>query len=161
MLQTSPPSNDTGLAEFFRFALLLTGRASTAEHLLAATLAEGEAHVGQVRRASGRKAWMVQRIRERCLNNHESAPPAATPEPASAPPLVLTGEPSLLARRFHSLPEPERSALALFYLDFFTAEEIAEVLKMSVETLSETLAAARRLLGLALRAAPDAEADES
>ena len=47
---------------------------------------------------------------------------------------------------------PVRSALALFYLDFFTIAEIAELLKMSEETLSETLAAARRLLTHALRA---------
>ena len=156
-LQTSPPPHHNSLAEFYRFALLLTGATGTAEQVLADTLAEVDAHIGQVRRESGRQAWLVQRIRERCLKNDESAPPAAPrlaldEAPSGGEPPVLKLEAFLLAQRFHTLPEPERSALALFYLDFFTIAEIAELLKMSEETLSETLAAARRLLAHALRA---------
>ena len=156
-LQTSPPPHNNSLAEFYRFALLLTGATGTAEQVLADTLAEVDAHIGQVRRESGRQAWLVQRIRERCLKNDESAPPAppclALDEaPSGGEPPVLEIEAFLLAQRFHTLPEPERSALALFYLDFFTIAEIAGLLKMSEETLSETLAAARRLLTHALRA---------
>jgi DNA-directed RNA polymerase specialized sigma24 family protein len=64
---------------------------------------------------------------------------------------VLKIEAFLLAQRFHLLPEPERSALALFYLEFFTVEEIARLLKMDVDVLSDTLAAARQLLQQSLR----------
>lgn len=166
MLQTSPPPNLAGLTEFYRLAVLLTGHPGTAEQVLAATLAEADAHVGQVRRASDRQAWVVQRIRERCLKMDESAPLAApqlppTDPPADGQPLLLKSGSSLLARRFHTLPEPERSALALFYLDLISVGEIAEVLKMNVETLAETLAAARRLLGHALRAATRGEDTET
>ena len=114
-MQTSPLPNTT-LAEFYRFALLLTGNIRAAEQVMAETLAEVALHVAQVRSETGRQAWFIQRI----------------------------------------LPEPERSALALFYLDFFTIAEIAELLKMNVETLAETLAAARGLLEQSLRTtAPD------
>jgi DNA-directed RNA polymerase specialized sigma24 family protein len=156
-LQTTPLPNPT-LAEFYRFALLLTGSIKTAEQVMADTLAEVATQVAQVRNETGRQAWFVQRIRERCLKNNESAPPAAprlnrTNSTAGEKPRVLKIEAFLLAQRFHTLPEPERSALALFYLDFFTIAEIAELLKMSIETLSETLDAARKLLEHSLRAA--------
>lgn len=156
-LQTSPTPNPR-LAEFYRFALLLTGSIKAAEQVMASTLAEVEADLDQVRNEIGRRAWLVQRIRERCLKNNESAAPAAprlvrTDSTPGENPRVLKIEAFLLAQRFHTLPEPERSALALFYLDFFTIAEIAELLKMSAETLSETLAAARQLLEQSLHAA--------
>jgi DNA-directed RNA polymerase specialized sigma24 family protein len=50
------------------------------------------------------------------------------------------------------LPEPERSALGLFYLDLFSVEEIAELLKMDIDVLSDTLGAARDLLQKSLGA---------
>ena len=155
-LQTSPLPNST-IAEFYRFALLLTGSIRVAEQVMAETLAEVAMHVAQVRSETGRQAWFVQHIRERCLKNNESAPRLNRTEAAPGEkPRVLKIEAFLLAQRFHTLPEPERSALALFYLDFFTIAELAELLKMSVETLAETLAAARALLAQSLHSAePD------
>jgi DNA-directed RNA polymerase specialized sigma24 family protein len=157
VLQTAPLPN-TALAEFYRFALLLTGSIKTAEQVLAETLDDVAVQMAQVRNETGRQAWLVQRIRERCLKNNESAAPAAprlvrTDSTPGERPAVLKIEAFLLAQRFHILPEPERSALALFYLDFFTIAEIAELLKMSIETLSETLDAARDLLDQSLRGA--------
>jgi len=154
-LQTAPLPNPT-LAEFYRFALLLTGSIKTAEQVLADTLDEVAHQIAQVRSETGRQAWLVQRLRERCLKNNGASPPAAprlvrTDSTPSERPAVLKIEAFLLAQRFHTLPEPERSALALFYLDFFTIAEIAELLKMDTETLSETLDAARELLGQSLR----------
>jgi len=154
-LQTAPfPS--AALAEFYRFALLLTGNAKSAEKVMAETLAEAETQISQLRNETSRHAWLATRIRERCLKNNESAPPAAprllrddteTGEKTA----VLKIEAFLLAQRFHLLPEPERSALALFYLEFFTVEEIAQVLKMDADLLSDTLGAARQLLQNSLR----------
>lgn len=154
-MQTAPfPS--TTLAEFYRFALLLTGNAKSAEKVMAETLMEAHAQLEQIRNETSRQAWLATRIRERCLKNNASAPPAAPrlvrDEPESGEKRgVLNIEAFLLAQRFHLLPEPERSALALFYLEFFTPEEIAGLLKMEVEALSDTLAAARELLQQSLR----------
>lgn len=158
-LQTPPPSNTNNtLAEFYRFALLLTGSIRTAELVMAETLAEVAFQLSQVRSETGRQAWFVQRIREHCLKNNESSPPVAPPpdltdDVPGEGPRVPKIEAFPLAQRFHALPEPERSALALFYLDFFTIPEIAELLKMSAETLAETLAAGRALLAQSLRTA--------
>ncbi len=155
MLQTSLfPS--AALAEFYRFALLLTGNARSAEQVMAETLLEVESQLEQFRNETSRQAWLATRIRERCLKNNESAPPAAPrllrdDSDTGEKPEVLKIEAFLLAQRFHALPEPERSALALFYLEFFTVEEIAQLLKMDVETLSDTLTAARQLLEQSLR----------
>jgi len=153
-LQTLFPS--AALAEFYRFALLLTGNARSAEQVMAETLADVESQLSEFRNETSRQAWLAARIRERCLKNNASAPPAAPrllrdeADPAEKPE-VLKIEAFLLAQRFHLLPEPERSALAFFYLDFFTVEEIAQLLKMDVELLSDTLGAARQLLRESLR----------
>ena len=153
-MQTLFPS--AALAEFYRFALLLTGNAKSAEQVMADTLAEVEAQLSQFRNETSRQAWLATHIRERCLKNNASAPPAAPrllrdDSDTGEKPAVLKIEAFLLAQRFHMLPEPERSALALFYLEFFTVEEIAELLKMETGLLSETLGAARELLQQSLR----------
>lgn len=145
------------LAEFYRFALLLTGNAKSAEQVMAETLTEVEAQLSQFRNETSRQAWLATHIRERCLENNKSVPPTAPrllrdDSESGTSPEVLQIEAFLLAQRFHTLPEPERSALALFYLDLFTAEEIAELLKMDIHVLSDTLGAARDLLRKALQA---------
>ena len=168
MLLCSAPLHTTlfpsaALAEFYRFALLLTGNAKSAEQVMAETLSDAETQVAQFRSDTSRHAWLATRIRERCLKNNASAPPAAPRllrEDAALDekPAVLKIEAFLLAQRFHLLPEPERSALALFYLDFFTIEEIARLLKMEPELFSETLGAARVLLQQSLRDLPKSAA---
>ena len=139
------------LAEFYRFAVLLTGNAKAAERVMAETLGEIESHLEQVRNETSRQAWLARRIRERCLRDHTGdgipAPRLVREEDESGTePEILEIEAFLLAQRFHALPEPERSALALFYLEFFTVSEIAELLKMDIEILSDTLGHARELL---------------
>src|SRR5205807_541178 len=109
------------LAEFYRFALLLTGNAKSAEQVMAETLAEVEAQLSQFRNETSRQAWLATQIRERCLKNNATAPPAAPrlvrdETDTGEKPAILKIEAFLLAQHFHMLPEPERSALALFYL---------------------------------------------
>jgi len=118
---------------------------------MAETLVEVESQLVQFRNTTSRQAWLASHIRERCLENNKSSPPGAPrllreEGDSGAPPEILNIEAFLVAQRFHLLPEPERSALALFYLDLFTADEIAELLKMDIDELSETLGSARDLL---------------
>jgi RNA polymerase sigma factor (sigma-70 family) len=155
-LQTALFPSST-LAEFYRFALLLTGNAKSAEEVMAEVLTEVESQLSQFRNETSRQAWLVKHIRERCLENNKALPPTAPrllrdDTDSGTSPEVLQIEAFLVAQRFHTLPEPERSALALFYLDLLKAEEIAEVLKMDMHTLSDTLGAARDHLRRALQA---------
>ncbi|MEP6670659.1 MAG: sigma-70 family RNA polymerase sigma factor [Chthoniobacter sp.] len=158
-LQTALFPSST-LAEFYRFALLLTGNAKSAEQVMADTLTEVESQLSQFRNETSRQAWLATHIRERCLENNKSVPPSAPrllrdDSDTGSRPEILKIEAFLLAQRFHTLPEPERSALALFYLDLFTAEEVAELLNMDMHTLSDTLGAARDLLQKSLGAMRD------
>ena len=140
------------LAEFYRFALLLTGRSAAAEQAIAETLSEADAQLDQIRSEANRQAWLAQRIRERCLKNNAENPTPLVPRllrtepPPGAVPEVLEIEAYILAEHFHCLPEPGRSALALFYLDLFTPEEIAKLLKMTLEELGAMLAETRAAL---------------
>ena len=147
------------LAEFYRFALLLTGRGAAAESVMAETLAEVEAQLDQIRTEANRQAWLAQRIRERCLQNNLENPAPVVPrllrvEPkAGEVPEVLGIEAYILAEHFHCMTEPGRSALALFYLDLFTPEAIGKLVKMNLEELGATLAEARMALQTSLSGA--------
>ena len=44
------------------------------------------------------------------------------------------------------MPEPERSVIALFYLDLLDVSEMAQLFGISIEEFSERLGNARKLL---------------
>ncbi len=145
-------SPNAALAEFYRFAVLLTGQIDKAEKVMAETLTQAEGALAQIRNETSRRAWFVNRIRERCLGEEGGAPtgPRLLREEEEVPPgEVLEIEAYLMAQRFAQLPEPERSALALFYLDSFSNDDIAKLLKLHPQDLADTLGRARtRLQGL-------------
>ena len=126
---------------------------------MAETLSEVETQLDQIRTEANRLAWLAQRIRERCLKNNVENPVPVVPRllridgPAGAVPEVLAIEAYILAEHFHCLAEPGRSALALFYLELFSPDEIAKLLKMNLEELGQTLAEARGALQNSLRGA--------
>ncbi len=65
------------------------------------------------------------------------------PIPASeAPETDLAGWPLAL----HHLPEPERSAITLFYLEIFSPLVLSELLGLDIEELARLIAAARKSL---------------
>ncbi len=123
---------------------------------MADTLTRAESELGQIRSETSRRAWFATRIRERCAGDEGGAEPAPRllreeDEEEFAPVEVLEIEAYLVAQRFHRLTEPGRSALALFYLDTFTNEDIAKLLKLDEEQLAETLGQARAQLQELLR----------
>jgi DNA-directed RNA polymerase specialized sigma24 family protein len=147
----------TILSEFYRFALLLCGSVPAAEAALGAAFGEAEEHLGQMRSEDQRRAWLAMHIRRLCLAQEKAsgvkAPRLLRDASGEGVPEVLTIEAYILAQRFHRLPEPERSALALFYLDLFEVSEIASLLQMKLEDLGAVLGRARGHLQDALRAA--------
>ncbi len=139
------------LTELYRFALLLTGRGDSADRVLDAVVSDCERRIAQIRDESHRAAWLVARLRQSCMEPRPESPWAAEEAPSptggSEPALFDQGlqpEALILVRRFHALPEPERSALALFYLDLLGPEQIAQVLGLALEELSAVLARGRR-----------------
>jgi DNA-directed RNA polymerase specialized sigma24 family protein len=146
------------VTEFYRLALLLAGDVYSAQQLLATCLADLDANLDQFRTQDRRRCWMVRRMRQQCLAQGASAEALpAVPRllredrPSEVPPEVLGIEAYILAQRFHHLPEPERSALALLYLNLFDVPTIATVLGMSMEELAQVLERARMRLQESLR----------
>ena len=125
---------------------------------MADTLAKAGEELLQIRNETSRRAWFATRIRERCLGDETAAPTAPRllreEEEEVRPVEVLEIEAWLVAQRFARLPEPERSALALFYLESFANEDIAKLLKLHPDDLADTLGRARTQLQGLLRGSP-------
>lgn len=122
---------------------------------MADTLIKAERELSQIRNECNRRAWFVSRIRESCGvadGNGAPAPRLLRDEADEEAAEILEIEAYLVAQRFHQLEEPGRSALALFYLDAFTTEEIAKLLRMTEVQLADTLADGRLRLQRLLRA---------
>jgi RNA polymerase sigma-70 factor (ECF subfamily) len=150
-LQPELPPN-AALCDFYRFALLLSGNPKVAEQIITETMQDGAARLSELRHESHRRSWLATKIRQRCLLHAPGANPQEVPQlihhagqSSEGAPRVET-EASILAQRFSALPEPERSALALFYLDLFTPEEIADLLSMDPDELGLYLTRARKHL---------------
>lgn len=147
----SPLFPKATLAEFYRLALLLTGNIKTAEQIMAETLCDVEGQLAELRHEANRHAWLASRIRQRCLRENagggQPVPRLLREEEADG---ILRIEAFIVAQHISTLPEPERSALALFYTELFTAEEIGKVLKVDLDELAELLSRARHLLADAM-----------
>ncbi len=159
----SATSPSTSLAEFYRFAFLLTGNAATAGHVLIGALTETQAHRAKLGSRGKCHAWFLAAIRRQCLERPH--PPEIEPvndtsgqlEGGSGADADAAVQADPVIRRIHALVEPERSAVALFYLDLCGPGEIAELLGMSIEQFSETLRSGRAHLQEASGAARIAE----
>jgi DNA-directed RNA polymerase specialized sigma24 family protein len=143
------------LSEFYRYSLLLAGNPAKAEAALAAACGDVREQLGQLRSDTKRRAWMAMRIRQyfQCAGagNGIPTPPRLLREGSGEDTEVLDIEAYILAHHFHLLPEPERSALALFYLELFDVHEIADLLQMQLEDLAATLGSARKRLHESLK----------
>jgi len=96
--------------------------------------------------------WLFREARWRCLEasktdlqpesleieEHDIAPQAATQ--------IMQLEPAQLAIWISAAPDPQRTALALFYLDEFNYLEILDIAELKLSTLSRCLSEGRRQL---------------
>lgn len=118
-----------------------------------------EAFQGTVREAALRSAhgeapadrlWFFRDARWRCVASCEQglqAEPGHTEEhdvSANAPEQVAQIDVDQLAIWISSAPEPQRTALALFYLDEFNQTELAAILEMKPRDLPSLIATGRR-----------------
>ena len=132
------PTED--LSVIYRFAVLLAGTPEVAQTAILETFAEAGEKIHHFRSGKSCKAWLVAKLRSRLLKYPGNALTAATPTQDLNPQALE------LADRFSKIPEPGRSALALLYLDHFSAQEIAQILQISMEELLDAVDSARALL---------------
>lgn len=113
----------------------MTGSAAAAQAVIQSLVPCAAERLPQMRDERQARRWLFSRLREACLR-----PPAGAPASTGAPAEEV-------ARLFGGLPEPERSALGLFYLHRFEPAELAEMLEVSPLVLGRLLGSARLLLG--------------
>jgi len=113
----------------YRLLLIRTGRRIQAEQVLSETLRESLQDVRHDPYKMDFAAFYRTALKM-------PAPPSNPPE------TDLTGWPLAL----HHLPEPERSAITLFYLEIFSPRVLAEILGLDIEELAQRIAAARKSL---------------
>src|SRR5881227_460040 len=113
-------------------------------------------HDAALRAAQGElpkdRLWMFNDARWRCLEISEAglqAEPVEMEEhdiAATAPSQIAQLDPHQLAIWISAAPDPQRSALALFYLDEFEYREILDLAELKLSELSRLLASGRRQL---------------
>jgi len=133
------PISTQELASIYRFACLLTSDRAAAEQAVVGAIAECAAQIEGCRNAVTRLACLLAAVRARCAAAHKSL--ASAPTTAGA--LSHENENAALLQKIGALPEPERTAIALFYLGILSVRDIASFLKISLEELSGILGRAR------------------
>jgi RNA polymerase sigma factor (sigma-70 family) len=137
------------LPQLYRFCFLMTGEASKAEDIFQDTLREA-AFLAAKGEAPQDRYWFFREARWRCLDvvAHGVQPEQGNDEGCEilpqGPEQIEQLEPEQLAIWISAAPEPQRSILALYYLDEFTYREMMSMLGLKLHELSRALAAARR-----------------
>jgi DNA-directed RNA polymerase specialized sigma24 family protein len=143
------PDSKQNLPQLYRFCFLMLGDTQKAREVFEATLrgatarsADGEAPTDRV--------WFYREARGRCL---EASEQGLQPEDVdlpeedlspSAPEQIEQIDVNQLSVWISAAPEPQRTALALFYLNEFNHREILKIAELKIDELSQLLASARR-----------------
>jgi DNA-directed RNA polymerase specialized sigma24 family protein len=145
------PDRKQNLPQLYRFCFLMLGDSVKAQEVFHTTL-----HEAALRAAQGalpkEPFWLFRDARWRCLqatkaelqpeplklDEHDLAPQAASQ--------IERLDSSQLAIWISSAPEPQRTVLALFYLNEFDYGEILDLAGLKLAELSRLLAQGRRQL---------------
>lgn len=136
------------LPQLYRFCFLMTGDASKAQEAFQDTVREATLRSARDEPPPDR-LWFFRDARWRCLAVSEQGlqAEAGMLEEAEispvAPMQVEQLGPDQLAVWISAAPEPQRSALALFYLDEFSLREMLALLGMKAGELSELISSGR------------------
>jgi DNA-directed RNA polymerase specialized sigma24 family protein len=145
------PDRKQNLQQLYRFCFLMLGDSRKAQEVFHATLREAAQRAAHGELPS-EAFWLFREARWRCLeatksdlqpealeiDEHDLAP--------GAPSQIERLDPVQLAIWIAAAPEPQRSALALFYLDEFDYREILDLAELKLGELSRLLARGRRQL---------------
>ena len=145
------PERKQNLQQLYRFCFLMLGDLRKAQDVVHATLREAA-----VRAAKGELPsepfWLFRDARWRCLEatKGDLQPESIEMEQRDVAPeaesQVQQLDPMQLAIWISAAPDPQRSAMALFYLDEFNYQEILDIAELKLSELSRSLAKGRRQL---------------
>jgi DNA-directed RNA polymerase specialized sigma24 family protein len=137
------------LPQLYRFCFLMTGDAAKARIAFQDTVRDAALRTDADEPPPDR-LWFFREARGRCIAVTEEGIQAepgmleeVDPSP-DAPAQIATLTPEQLAVWISAAPEPQRSALALFYLDEFTLPELLSLLDMKASELSDLICSGRR-----------------
>jgi DNA-directed RNA polymerase specialized sigma24 family protein len=137
------------LPQLYRFCFLMTGDAGKAQTAFQDTVREAAVRSARDEPPPDR-LWFFRDARWRCLAVSErglQAEPGMLEEAEISPagPMQIQQlDPDQLAVWISAAPEPQRSALALFYLDEFSLREMLALLEVKAGELSELISSGRR-----------------
>jgi DNA-directed RNA polymerase specialized sigma24 family protein len=137
------------LPQLYRFCFLMTGDTEKAQTAFQDTVREAATRT-EADAPPPDRLWFFREARERCLAVTEGgieAEPGMLEEveiAPDAPAQIATLTPEQLAVWISAAPEPQRSALALFYLDEFTLPELLSLLEVKAGELSDLICSGRR-----------------
>jgi DNA-directed RNA polymerase specialized sigma24 family protein len=136
------------LPQLYRFCFLMTGDVAKAQDVFQDTLREAAFHSAN-REPPADRYWFFRQARWRCLDvTAKGVQPevleshiADVSEHAASQ--IAQLEPEQLAVWISAAPDPQRSALALFYLDEFSYREIISMLGMKLSEFAHAIAIGR------------------
>lgn len=137
------------LPQLYRFCFLMTGDAAKAQAAFQDTVREAATRSASDEPPPDR-LWFFRDARWRCVALGEQgiqAEPGMLEEAEISPHAAMQIdqlEPAQLALWISAAPEPQRSALALFYLDEFNLAELLSLLEMKAAELAELISSGRR-----------------
>ncbi|MGB9473930.1 MAG: sigma-70 family RNA polymerase sigma factor [Candidatus Udaeobacter sp.] len=139
------------LPQLYRFCFLMLGDSRKAQEVFNTTLREAglRAARGELPREP---FWLFREARWLCLEASKTdlQPESLEIEERDIAPQAASQikglEPAQLAIWISAAPDPQRTALALFYLDEFDYLEILDITELKLSTLSRCLSQGRRQL---------------
>jgi DNA-directed RNA polymerase specialized sigma24 family protein len=149
-LQKQNPSlPNENLPQLYRFCFLMLGDAAKAQEIFNAIM-----HDAAVRAAAGElpkdRHWLFRDARFRCLEASEAglqAEPVEMEEHEITPTAtsqIAQLDPTQLAIWISAAPDPQRTALALFYLDEFDHRELLALTELKTAELANLIADGRQ-----------------
>jgi len=145
------PDRKQNLPQLYRFCFLMLGDARKAQEVFNTMLRETALRAAQGELPK-EPLWLFRNARWRCLEasktdlqpeSIELDESDVSPEAASQ---IEQLEPTQLAIWISNAPDPQRTVLALFYLDEFDYREILDIAELKLSTLSRCLSHGRRQL---------------
>ncbi|MDP9254390.1 MAG: hypothetical protein M3O66_05565 [Verrucomicrobiota bacterium] len=137
------------LPQLYRFCFLMTGEEGKAQAAFQDTIREAASRSAEGEQSNDR-IWFFREARWRCLAAGEKGiqgEPVTMEEAevsADAPQQLEQLEAKQLGIWIAGAPEPQRSALALYYLDEFNYRELLELLELKTTELGELISQGRR-----------------